>query len=97
MLGTDERDESHSVAKATDKAVNTLSLTHLSTIEHLSLSLYPSIPFSSSPALSFSPFLPPSLVLAHTCKQFHTIESNLFETRGSGDESHSRLLRHTSE
>lgn len=39
MLRTDERDESHSVAKATDRAVNTLPLTHLFTIEPLSLSL----------------------------------------------------------
>lgn len=37
MLRMDERDESHSVAKATDRAVNTLPLTHLSTIELLSL------------------------------------------------------------
>ena len=77
MLRTDERDESHSVAKATDRAVNTLPLTHLSTIEPLSLS--------------------PSLSHTHTHTHTHTIESNLSETRGSGDESHSKPLSYTSE
>lgn len=73
MLRTDERDESHSVAKVTDRAVNTLPLTHFSTMEPLSLSL--------------------CQIHTHT----HTMESNLRETRGSGDESHSVLLSCTFE
>ena len=55
MLKMDERDESHSVAKATDRAVNTLPLTHLSTIEPLSPFFYTvySNPFTAD-TLSFN-------------------------------------------
>ena len=91
----DERDESHSVATVTVRDVNTLPLTHLSTIEHLFLSLSLSLSLSVSNAHTYTHTC--THTHTHTPTDTHTIESNQRETRRSGDESHSRLFSCTSE